>query len=229
MQYAVIGLGNFGMHVATTLAQNGGEVIAIDVDEAVVDQVKDIVAQAVIADATQEKTLRSLAVPDVDAAIVTVGDMDASIMITVILRRIGVSKIIARALSEVHERVLNEVGASRIIYVEHQMAEQLAKQLLAPHVLQHMTFPGGYSLVEMKANKSVVNKTIVELDFRKQFGINIIAIQKRIPAVDENGKSFFKEVTNTQPRPDDIISADDILVLVGGTDQINDFLEKDSA
>ena len=228
MQFAVIGLGNFGAHVAETLAQQGGEVVAIDTDEAIVDQLKDKVAQAVIADATQERSLRSLGITDVDAAVVTVGDMDASIMATVILRRIGVSKIIARALSEIHERVLNEVGASRIIHVEHQMAEQLVKQLLAPHVLQHMTFPGGYSLVEMKVNKTHINKTIVELDFRKRFGINIVAIQKRIPAVDENGKSFFKEVTNTQPRPDDIIADDDILVLVGGTDKINHFLDKES-
>jgi trk system potassium uptake protein TrkA len=228
MQFAVIGLGNFGFHVAETLSQLGGEVIAIDKDEAIIEQIKDKVAQAVIADATQEKALRSLGIPDVDTAVVAVGDMDASIMTTVLLRRIGVSKIIARALSEIHERVLDEVGASRIIYVEHQMAEQLVKQLLAPHVLQHMTFPGGYSLVEMKTHKAHVNKTIVELDFRKQYAINIIAIQKRIPAVDENGKSFFKQVTNTQPRPDDIISEDDILVLVGGTENINFFLEKES-
>ena len=229
MQFAVIGLGNFGLHVAETLAQQGGEVIGLDTDETIVEQVKDKIAQAVVADATQEKALRALGISDVDAAVVNVGDMDASIMATVILRRIGVSKIIARALSEIHQRVLNEVGASRIIHVEHQMAEQLAKQLLAPHVLQHMTFPGGYSLVELKSNKGFVNKTIMDLDFRKQFGINIIAIQKRIPAVDENGKSFFKEVTNTQPRPDDIIAEDDILVLVGGTDRINIFLDKEAS
>ena len=108
------------------------------------------------------------------------------------------------------------------------MAEQLAKQLLAPHVLQHMTFPGGYTLVEIKSNKAMANKTVMELDFRKQYGINIIAIQKRIPAVDENGKSFFKEITNTQPRPDDIITEDDILVLVGGTDKVNAFLDKEA-
>lgn len=228
MQFVVIGLGNFGFHVAETLAQQGGEVIAIDIDETIIEQIKDKVAQAVIADATQEKALRSMGILDVDAAIVSLGDMDASIMTTVLLRRIGVSKIIARALSDIHARVLNEVGASRIIYVEHQMAEQLVKQLLAPHVLQHMTFPGGYSLIEMKAHKSFINKTIVDLDFRKKYSINIVAIQKRIPAVDEYGKSFFKEVTNTQPRPDDIIAEDDIMVLVGGTDRILAFLEKES-
>ncbi len=229
MQFAVIGLGNFGMHIATTLAQQGGEVIAIDKNEAIIEQIKDKVAQAVIADATQEKAMRAIGIPDVDAAVVTLQDMDVSIMTTVILRRIGVSKIIARSQSDIHERVLNEVGASRIIHLESQMAEQLVKQLLAPHILQHMTFPGGYSLVEIKATKAHTNKTIVELDFRRNYGVNIVAIQKRIPDVDENGKSFFKEVTNTQPKPDDIISSDDILVLVGGTEKINTFLEKESA
>lgn len=228
MQFAVIGLGNFGFHIAVTLAQEGGEVIAIDKDETVIEQIKDKVTQAVIADATQERTLRSIGVLDVDTAIVAVGDMDASIMTTVMLRRIGVSKIIARALSDIHARVLGEVGASRIIHIEHQMAEQLAKQLLAPHVLQHMTFPAGYTLVEIKAQKGHINKTIVELDLRRKYGVNIVAIQKRIPAVDEDGKSFFKEVTNTQPRPDDIIAEDDILVLVGGADKVELFLEKEA-
>jgi len=228
MQFAVIGLGHFGLHVANFLAQEGGEVIAIDTNENVIEQIKDKVAQAVIADATQEKALRAIGVPDVDAAVVTIRDMDVSIMTTVILRQIGVSKIIARAQSEIHARVLDEVGASRIIHIENQMAEQLAKQLLAPHILQHMTFPGGYSLVEMKAHKGHTNKTIVELDFRKNYNVNIVAIQKRIPAVDENGKSFFKEVTNTKPQPDDIIAEDDILVLVGGTEKVNRFLEKES-
>lgn len=226
MQYAVIGLGNFGFRVAETLAQSGGEVIGIDRDEGIVEQIKDKVSQAVVADATQEKALRAIGIPDVDAAVVTVGDMDASIMATVILRRIGVSKIIARALSPIHERVLDEVGASRIINVEHQMADQLAKGLLAPHVLQHMAFPGGYTLVEIKASKDLINRTIRELEFRERYGLNVVAIQKRIPAVDDTGKSFLKQVTNTLPKPDDLIADGDILVLVGGTDKIEAFLEK---
>lgn len=229
MQFAVIGLGKFGYRVAETLTQNGGEVIGIDTDEAIIEQIKDKISQAVVADATQEKVLRSIGVPDVDTAVVTVGDMDASIMATVILRRIGVGKIVARALSPIHERVLNEVGASRVINVDHLMADQLAKGLLAPHVLQHMTFPGGYTLVEIKASKDLVNRTIRELEFRERYGLNILAIQKRIPAVDEGGKSFLKEVTNTLPKPDDLIAEGDILVVVGGTDKIESFLEKYSS
>jgi len=225
MQFAVIGLGDFGFQVAETLAQNGGEVIGIDIDEAIIEKIKDKVSQAVVADATQEKALRSIGVPDVDAAVVTLGDMDASIMATVLLRRIGVSKIVARALSSIHERVLDEVGASRIINVEHQMADQVAKGLLAPHVLQHVDFPGGYSLVEIKTNKELTNRTIRELEFRERFSINIVAIQKRIPAVDDSGKSFLKEITNTQPKPDDLIADGDILVLVGGSEKIEAFLE----
>lgn len=228
MQFAVIGLGNFGSRVAIELAQQGGDVIAVDKDESVIEQIKDKVSQAIIADATQEKALRSMGILDVDTAVVAVGDMDSSIMATVILRRIGISKIIARAETKIHERVLSEVGASRIILIEQQMAEQLAKQLLAPHVLQHMTFPGGYTLVEIRAGKVFANKTVVELEFRESYGISIVAIQKRIPAVDEGGKSFFKEITNTQPKPDDLIAEDDILVLVGGTQSINDFLEKET-
>jgi trk system potassium uptake protein len=229
MQFAVIGLGSFGYHVAEALAQQGGDVVAIDIEEPIIESIKDKVGQAVIADGTQEKSMRSIGIPDVDTAVVAVGDMDVSIMSTVVLRRIGVSKIIARAISEIHARVLDEVGASRIIHIEHQMADQLAKQLLAPHILQHMTFPGGYTLVEIKANKSFVNKSLIELDFRKIYGINVIAIQKRIPAVDESGKSFYKEVTNTQPQPADTIAEDDILVLVGGTEKVDDFIEREAS
>lgn len=229
MQFAIIGLGNFGFRIAEMLTEGGGEVIGIDTDESIIEQIKDKISQAVVADATQEKVLRSIGVPDVDTAVVTVGDMDASIMATVILRRIGVGKIVARALSPIHERVLSEVGASRIINIEHQMADQLAKGLLAPHVLQHMAFPGGYTLVEIKADKELINRTIRELEFRERYGLNILAIQKRIPAVDDSGKSFLKEVTNTLPKPDDLISEGDIIVVVGGTNNIESFLEKYSS
>lgn len=229
MQFAVIGLGDFGSRVAIALTEVGGEVIAIDKQEEVIERLKDKVGQAVCADATQEKTLRGLGVAEVDTAVVCVGEMDASIMATVVLRRMGVGKIIARALSDVHKRVLDEVGASRIIQIEQQMAEQLAEQLLAPHVMEHMTFPGGYTLVEMKTNKEFVHKTIAELEFRKKYGVNIVAIQKRRPAIDETGKSYIEETTNTHPRPNDIIAEDDVLVLVGGTEQIDQFLEQFSS
>lgn len=226
MQFAVIGLGDFGSRVAIALTELDGDVIAIDKEEAIVEKIKDKVSQAVSADATQERALRSIGVMDVDAAVVCVGEMDASIMTTVVLRRIGVSKIIARALSEVHERVLDEVGASRILHIEQQMADQLAEQLIAPHVMEHVTFPGGYTLVEIKTNKEFINKTIAELELRKKHGVNIVAIQKKQPAVDETGKSFLKETTNTHPQPNDVIAEDDVLVLVGGTEQIDEFLKK---
>lgn len=226
MQFAVIGLGDFGSRVAIALTELGGEVIAIDKDEDIIERLKDKVSQAVVADATEERALRSIGVHDVDTAVVCVGEMDASIMTTVVLRRIGVSKIVARALSEVHKRVLDEVGASRIIHMEQQMADQLAEQLMAPQVMEHVTFPGGYTLVEIKANKDFLNKTIAELELRKKHGVNIVAIQKRQPDVDESGKSYIKETTNTHPQPNDIIEEDDVLVLVGGTGHIEAFLEQ---
>jgi trk system potassium uptake protein TrkA len=224
MQVVVCGLGNFGFTVATSLAELGGEVIAIDKDEVLVESIKDLVAQAISADATDEKTLRALGIPEVDAAVVAIGSMDQSTITTIVLRRIGVSRIIARALSDAHAHVLDEVGASRVIRIEEQMGQQVARLLIAPHILERTTFAPGHSLVEVRAPRRIIGKSIRTARMREDHHINLVAIQRRRPSLDDQGRSILSLTTDVVPGADDTIKESDVLILAGSDKALEDFL-----
>lgn len=216
VQIAIIGLGNFGSRLATTLHDLGGDVVAIDKNENIVENIKEHVSEAITLDATDESTLRDLGIAEVDAAVVAIGsNIEENIMVTTLLRRLGVTRVIARAMSNLHEKILEEVGASKIVRIEEQMGEQIARWLIAPHVLQRVRFASGYSLVELKPKKEFIGKTIEDLQLRQKYQVNIAALQKRILSLDEDGKSIYRIDTKSPPDPDDIVGENDILVLVG--------------
>jgi trk system potassium uptake protein TrkA len=225
-QIAVIGLGTFGYKCATTLASMGAEVIALDLDPALVDDIKERVHHAVVVDSNDEKALRSIGISDVDAAVNAIGEnIEVSIMTTVILRRLGVSKIIARAISPTHAEVLREIGASQVVQIEEQMGEQVARSLVTSNVFQHIAFPSGYSLIEMVAPRSFIGRTLRDLHLRKNFGALCVAIQRKVPAIDDKGHSLMKNQVHPAPDPGDKIHESDILVLVGAESGINQILE----
>jgi len=216
VQIAIIGLGNFGYKLATSLNDLGADVIAIDKDEKIIDDIKDNVSQSITLDASDEHGLRDIGITEVDAGVVAIGsNIEENIMVTTLLRRLGVTRIISRAMSNLHEKILDEVGASRVIRIEEQMGEQIARLLVAPHVLQQVKFASGYSLVELRPRKEFIGKRISEVNLREDYNVNIAALQKRVKSIDEDGKSVFRIETKSPPAPDDIISEDDILVLVG--------------
>lgn len=216
MIVTVIGLGTYGAKTATRLFEKGAEVIAIDNDPELVDKIKDRVTHAVCADVTDEKAIRSQNISDVDVAIVAIGDnIEMSILAVAMLRKLGVGKIIARATTQLHEHVLKEVGASEIVKVEEEMGEIVASKIVAPHVLQQYNFAAGYSIVEIRLGKDFEGKTLVESKIRQNYSLNIVALQKRVPYITEDGKSAFKIEINDSPLPMDIIEPDDIVVLVG--------------
>lgn len=216
MIVAVIGLGTFGSKTATRLADKGAEVIAIDKDSDLVDKIKDRVTHSVVLDVTDERSLRSVNISDVDTAVVAIGDsIEQSIMAVTMLRKLGVGRVIARATSTLHEHVLHEIGASEIIKVEEEMGEIVASKIIAPHVLQRYNFAAGYSIVEIRLGKKYEGKTLVESKIRQNYGLNIVALQKRVPYIDEDGRAAFKVEINDSPMPMDIIDSDDIVVLVG--------------
>ncbi|MBT5094459.1 MAG: TrkA family potassium uptake protein, partial [Halobacteriovoraceae bacterium] len=137
------------------------------------------------------------------------------------LRKLGVGRVIARATSNLHEHVLHEIGASEIIRVEEEMGEIIASKIIAPHVLQRYNFAAGYSIVEIKLGKKFEGRTLVESKIRQNYALNIVALQKRVPFIDEYGKSAYRVDINDCPVPMDIIEADDIVVLVGSEKNFN--------
>lgn len=222
MLVAVIGLGTFGAKTAVRLFEKGAEVIAIDKDEELVDRIKDRVTTAVALDVTDERGLRSVKITDVDVAVVAIGDnIEISILAVAMLRKLGVGRVIARATGTLHQHVLKEIGASEIVKVEEEMGEIIASQIIAPHVLQRYNFAAGYSIVELKLGKKFEGKTLVESKIRQNYSLNIVALQKRIPYITEEGKSAYRVEINDSPMPMDIIESDDIVVLVGSDKNLN--------
>jgi trk system potassium uptake protein TrkA len=222
MIVTVIGLGTFGAKTATRLFEKGAEVIAIDSNQELVDKIKDRVTHAIAVDVTEEKSIRSTNISDVDVAIVAIGDdIKMSILAVTMLRKLGVGHIIARATNKLHEHVLKEIGASEIVKVEEEMGEIVASKIVAPHVLQRYNFAAGYSIVEIKLGKKYEGKTLVESQIRQNYSLNIVALQKRVPYITEDGKSAFKVEINDSPLPMDIIDSDDVVVLVGSESNFN--------
>jgi trk system potassium uptake protein TrkA len=220
-QYVVIGLGAFGRKVALTLAEKGVDVMVIDRDKDSIESIKDHVAAALIMDSTDENAMRSSEIDSIDAAVVALGDnQEEAILTTAVLKKIGVPYIVARAMNAQYAEVLKTVGAHRVIVIEEQMGEMIAKRLLSPEIYQHVVLTTGHSLVEIQAREEFVGKTIRQLDFRKTYGINIIAIQRKIPHVDDDGNITYTITVNDVPGPNDIIEKDDILVVVGADKNI---------
>ena len=222
MIVAVIGLGTFGAKTAIRLYEKGAEVIVIDKENKLVDRIKDRVTHAVNLDVTDERSLRSQNISDVDVAVVAIGDhIEQSIMAVTMLRKLGVGRVIARATSVIHEHVLHEIGASEIIKVEDEMGEIIASKIVAPHVLQRYNFAAGYSIVEIKLGKKFEGKTLVESKIRQSYSLNIVALQKKVPFISEDGKAAYRTEINDCPMPMDVIEADDIVVLVGSEKNFN--------
>ncbi|MEI8348489.1 MAG: TrkA family potassium uptake protein [Pseudomonadota bacterium] len=226
MLVAVIGLGTFGAKAAVRLFEKGAEVIAIDKDETLVEKIKDRVTHAVALDVTDERSLRTVNISDVDVAVVAIGEnIEMSIMAVAMLRKLGVGRVIARATSPIHTHILDEIGASEIIQVEEEMGEIIASRIIAPHVLQRYNFAAGYSIVEIKLGKKYTGKTLVESRIRQSFNLNIVALIKKVPYIDEDGKTAYRVEINDGPVPMDVIEEDDVVVLVGSETNFNKLFE----
>jgi len=178
-QFVVIGLGRFGTSVAKTLAQLGNDVLAIDRSEIAVQVVMNSVTHAVQADAREEETLKALGVRNFDVAIVAIGDdIQANILITLMLKEMGVKVVVCKAMNHLHGRVLEKIGADRIIYPEKDMGVRLAHSLVTNNVMDWIELSSDYSVVEIAVPQKFIGKTLGELDLRAKYGINVIAIKK---------------------------------------------------
>ncbi|WP_088226595.1 TrkA family potassium uptake protein [Desulfosporosinus sp. FKB] len=202
-QFVVIGLGRFGRSVAQTLSELGHDVLAIDRNEHAVQLIMHNVTHAVQADAREEETLRALGVRNFDVAVVAIGDdLEANILITLMLKEMGII-VVAKAQSTQHGKVLERIGADKVIYPERDMGVRLAHNLVATNVLDFIELSPDYSIFETKASASFVNKTLGELDLRKNYGITVMAIKKK------------EDQIVVAPGAKAVIEDKDILVFVG--------------
>ncbi|MEW6357639.1 MAG: TrkA family potassium uptake protein [Planctomycetota bacterium] len=219
-QFAVIGLGRFGYKVAETLAEKGADVLAIDENEEVVQKISDTVTRAVAADSMDEDALRGCGVAEVDVAVVGIGQsIEANVLTTALLKKIGVKEIVSRAFSELHGQILELVGATRIVFPEHDAAIRVANSIRRESIFDSIELPGGVTIAEIDPPPSFIGKTLMDLQLRTRYGINVIVV-KQSAAKAEDAKDI-----KMMPRPDYRITEGDTLMVVGESESIESLHE----
>ena len=207
-QYAVIGLGRFGTSVAKTLRSLGHEVLAIDSDEERVQKLSEEVTHVVQADTTDENSLHALGLRNFDAVVVAIGaDIQANVATTLLLKDLGVPHIIAKATNALHGKMLEKIGADRVVYPERDMGQRVAHSLVSANILDYIELSPNLSLVEVTAPGSLTGKTLAQADLRANYGVNVVAIKR------------FEDLI-VPPQPNDMIASGDVLIVVGATDGI---------
>lgn len=203
--FAVIGLSAFGYYVTKYLAERGFKVLAVDADESKIEKISNLAFKAVVADARDKNVLENLGITDFDVVIVSLGDkIDASVLVTLYLKELGVKEIITKATTEDHGKILDRIGASTVIFPEREVAYRLAKSLENINILDAIPLGPGITILEFAPPNSFLGKTLRELDVRNRYGIQIVVIKELVP-----------ENLVIVPNPDHRVKDSDILIGIG--------------
>ena len=206
--FVVIGLGLFGSSVARQLCTLGAEVLAIDTNSELVQQISTDVTSAVVADARDAEVLRALGANECDCAVVAIGDdLAGSVLATMNLKELGIGHIVCKAHDEVHRKVLEKLGADKVVIPEKEVADKLARSLTSHNVLDFIELSNDYGIVEIPTPRAWVGKNLKELNIRAKLGVNVIAIER-------DGK------VSVSPRAEFELAKDDILVVLGDYDSL---------
>ena len=201
-QFIVVGLGRFGTAIAETLCQDGAEVLGVDRRMDVVEDLRDTLTHTVQMDAMDRDALSALGIPDFDVAFVTMGsDIRASGTIDMSLKELGAKQVIAKAQDEFHGRMLEKLGADRVLFPERDMGRRVAHNLVSGDIIDFLELSNEYSMAEIRPKPEWVGKTLMELNMRSKLGINVVAIR--------TGESL-----NAMPLPNTAISEEDVLLVV---------------
>lgn len=212
LQFFVAGLGRFGKSVAITLEKMGYDVMAMDSDEEVVQDLSDTLGYVVCGDCSDEKNLISMGTGNADIAVVSVGDLSASLMTTLLLKEMGVKKIVVKALGEVHGKMLQKIGADKIIYSEKEMGIRVAHNLISPGIVDYIEMENNITIVSIHVPADWVGKNLIEIDVRRKYNINVAAIKR-------DGEMMVN------PRPDMKLEAKDMVVILGDNESVKKVAE----
>lgn len=194
MKFCVIGLGRFGYHIATVLAENGMEVMAIDSNEAIIASIRDKVTQAICMQVTDEESLRSVGVDEIETVVVAMGESIAqSILTTALLKkRLNIPKVITRATNEIHKEILKLVGADRVIIPEKEVGIRLADNLSSPFT-DLIRLTKNFSISMIIAPKAFIGKKIVDLNLYEKYNAHCIGVQKNDTIISLDPNSVVNE------------------------------------
>lgn len=176
--YAVIGLGRFGMSVAKTLAETGCDLLVVDDDEESILQIQDQVSDAVCADVTETGVMQSVGIQNMDVVIVGISkNMEASITATFQAKDLGVPYVVAKAINEVHGKILSRVGADEVVYPESTTGQRIARKLITGNCMDIFGITDNYSMVEIEMPKKWAGETLNDLQVRKKYNVNVLGIR----------------------------------------------------
>ena len=206
--YAVFGLGRYGIAVARELVSNGVEVIAVDSDEKIVNVAAAELPICKCADITDPEVIRQLGISNVDVVIIAMANnLEASVMAVTLCKEIGVKTVIAKSANEMHQMILNRVGADKVVFPENESGIRLAKNLLSSGFVDMVSLAKNVSMIELDVKPEWVGKNLIELNLRKKYSINVVAIRK--------GEAVSVDIDPHAP-----LQADDKLIVIANTEKL---------
>ena len=207
--YAVFGLGRYGKAVAKELVEDGAEVLAVDINEEVVNEASTVIPYCKCADITDPEVMKQLGISNVDVVIISMaGDLEASVMATMLCKEAGVKTVIVKCSSEMNCKILSKVGADQVVLPESESGIRLAKNLLSSGFMDIIELSRDVSMVELSVRPEWEGKTLIELSLRKKYGINVVAITQ--------GKNVSTNISPEEP-----LSGSMKLIVIGNTAKLN--------
>lgn len=221
-RFLVIGLGAFGAVLARRLHERGAEVLAIDSDPRAVEELKDAVSRAVIADATDRDALLALGADKYSTAVVAIGEnREANILVSALLRELGIPILVARATGPLHARILEAIGVSEVVSPEADLGRRLADTLCSDFSMDRFPLAEGVDLGEVPVTPYMVGKSLRDLDLRKRFHVNVVSVQKRGRARATGATRMAPLEVSSLPDPDARLEDGDVLILIGATEALD--------
>lgn len=224
MKFAVIGLGQFGIAIAKTLARRGVEVLAIDRDERIIEEIADSVANAVALDSTDKKALLSVDIQKFDAVVVAIGeDFEQLLLTTTQLMDIGVKRIMARARGRNQQIILRKLGVDEILSPEDEVGANVAEKLVNPSIVSYLDLPDEYCIMEVSCPPAIIGRSLSDIDMRKRYLINLLTLKEEIET-DKNESGEKKYRIAGIPAGDTIVQSNHFLVLFGKRENLERFI-----
>lgn len=208
-EFVVFGLGRFGKSVATTLADSGCEVLVVDDNDEKIQDMADIVTYAVKANVTDVDTMKTLGISNFDGAVVAIGeDLEASVMVTILAKELGVPYVLAKAQNDLHAKILKKVGADMVVFPEKETGIRIANNLLLGNFFDAVELSSTFSMMEIGALNEWAGHSLRELNLRAKYKINVIGIKR-------------DGVLDISPDADAAVSENDILIMIGKNETLN--------
>ena len=207
LQFFVAGLGRFGQSVAITLSRMGFDVMAMDIDENVVQSLSGTLDYVVAADAADEKNLKAIGAGDADVAVVCIGDLGMNLMTALLLKEMNVKKVVAKARNDLHGKMLSKIGVDRVIYSEKEMGVRVAHNLIFPGIVDYIEMDHDITILSIHVPEDWIGKDMRSLEVRQKYNITVVAIKRESEVI-------------VNPQPDLTIKQDDLVIVLGKAEDI---------